>query len=76
MTVTVRIFGGLSRYTAGRSELTTTVAAGTHAWDLVTALSIPLTEVWIVAVDGIKVDQEHVLKDGDRVDIFAPVGGG
>ncbi|HSL94009.1 MAG TPA: MoaD/ThiS family protein [Bacillota bacterium] len=76
MTVFVRIFGGLQRHTQGISELTLEVDPGTTAWDIVIRLGIPENEVWFAAVGGIRVPREHLLKQHDKVDIFAPVGGG
>jgi sulfur carrier protein ThiS len=76
MTVGVRIFGGLQRFTRGVAELTLDMNPGATAWDVVIRLGIPDNEVWFAAVGGVRVPREHLLKDHDRVDIFAPVGGG
>ncbi len=76
MTVTIRIFGGLQRFTGGKAELEQVIAQDTCAWDIVLALGIPEQEVWFVAINGFRVANEQVLSHGDKVDIFAPVGGG
>ena len=44
--------------------------------DLATRLAIPHEEIKIVFVNGVTVDLDRVLHDGDRVGIFPPVGGG
>ncbi|KAF0194888.1 MAG: hypothetical protein FD169_1630 [Bacillota bacterium] len=76
MTVNVRIFGGLHRFTEGCTECKKAISQDTCAWDIVHILGIPEHEVWFVAVNGVRVAKEEILFDGDRVDIFAPVGGG
>lgn len=76
MTVYVRIFGGLQRFTQGAAEMTLDVLEGTTAWDVVLELAIPVEEVWFAAVGGVRVRNDYVLEANDRVDIFAPVGGG
>jgi Molybdopterin converting factor, small subunit len=76
MNVEVRIFGGLHRFTGGRTECNVAISQETRAWDMVRALGIPEHEVWFVAVNGVRAPQEQALSAGDKVDIFAPVGGG
>ncbi len=76
MTITVRIFGGLQRHTQGVAEMTRDVFPGTTAWDIVITLGIPENEVWFAAVGGVRVPRDYLLQQHDRVDIFAPVGGG
>jgi sulfur carrier protein ThiS len=49
---------------------------GETVLDLVTRLGIDPEEVKIVFVNGLTVDLDRVLADGDRVGIFPPVGGG
>lgn len=76
MTVNVRIFGGLHRFTDGFTEGKKAISQGTCAWDMVGIFGIPEHEVWFVAINGVRAAKEQALSDGDRVDIFAPVGGG
>lgn len=76
MNVAVRVFGGLRRFTDGSAEFTMAIPQGTRAWDMVITLGIPEHEVWFVAVNGVRVPKEQALFDKDKVDIFAPVGGG
>lgn len=76
MTVTVRLFGGLRRFTGGCAEFTKVIDPGTCAWEIVIALGIPENEVYVVAVNGVRVAKERELCDGDKVDIFAPIEGG
>lgn len=52
------------------------ISPGETVLDLVTRLSFPLEEVKIVFVNGMAVELDKELADGDRVGIFPPVGGG
>ncbi len=49
---------------------------GTDICDLLRQLSIPESEARIIFVNGIGVEKDALLHDGDRVGIFPPVGGG
>jgi molybdopterin converting factor small subunit len=44
--------------------------------DLLVTLDVPMDEVQLVFVNGVKQDVTCPLKDGDRVGIFPPIGGG
>ena len=49
---------------------------GTDVRDLLLRLAIPESEAKIIFVNGIGVEKDALLHDGDRVGIFPPVGGG
>lgn len=40
------------------------------------ALEIPKEELALTLINGISLEVDHVLKDGDTLAIFPPVGGG
>ena len=45
--------------------------------DLIDALKIPLETVHLAILNGrVTHDRTHPLKDGDRIGLFPPVGGG
>ncbi len=44
--------------------------------DLMIAYKVPLDDVKIIFVNGVHARLELLLKEGDRVGIFPPVGGG
>lgn len=50
--------------------------AGPSVGDLFKLLGKPENEVWMVNVNGLLANQEYILKDGDEVALFEPVGGG
>jgi molybdopterin converting factor small subunit len=52
------------------------VEAGTRVRDLVQQLGIPETKAKLIFINSFKVTLDSVLKDGDRLGIFPPVGGG
>jgi molybdopterin converting factor small subunit len=75
--VIVKVFGPLKRFLPGKAEtLSADVASGTTISALVQLYNIPDDEVWIVTVNGKKVDPGQVLNEGDEVGLFSPVGGG
>ncbi|MCD6489219.1 MAG: MoaD/ThiS family protein [Thermodesulfobacterium sp.] len=44
--------------------------------DVLNRLGIKLEEVAIILVNGMNVEPEYILKDGDYISLFPPVGGG
>jgi molybdopterin converting factor small subunit len=52
------------------------ISPGTTVQQLCQALAIPSNEVKLVFVNGVRVPVSQQLKDGDRVGLFPPVGGG
>ena len=79
MNIEVNLFASLSRY---KPE-----GAGWWAWEnrcdegqtvtsLLQQLNVPLKEVKLIFLNGIHAKEYAVLKDGDRLGVFPPVGGG
>lgn len=52
------------------------ITPGETVLELVDRLGIPREEIKIVFVNGVTVELDKPLADGDRVGIFPPVGGG
>jgi len=52
------------------------ITPGETVLDVLTRLSIPRDEIKIVFVNGVNVELDNPLADGDRVGVFPPVGGG
>ncbi len=48
----------------------------THVRDVMQQLGVPEKSVKLIFVNGVHAQPETVLKDGDRVGLFPPVGGG
>lgn len=77
MKIRVRVFGPLKRYLPGQAEdVSIEVSDGTTVDDLMKQRSIPDEDVFVVTVNGARVQSSHVLKDGDEICMFSPVGGG
>jgi len=52
------------------------VDEGTTIGDLLKELNIPTDQVKLVFLDGVHAGTDAVLKEGSRVGVFPPVGGG
>ena len=77
MTVTVKLYGNLKRYAPNKKEMTQMQAnEGTTIRSLLLALGVPDNHWWMAAVNDQVVDDTTILKDGDQVEVFEPVGGG
>ena len=74
MEVNVKLFASLreGRFKAEKTELTD----DSRVIDVIEKYDLPLEEVAICYVNGRDADNDHVLRDGDTVSLFPPVGGG
>ena len=73
--ISIRLFATLNRYTPDTAD-NYLVRPGTTVRDLIDQLGVPLTEVKLIFIDGVKGDVASALNGGERVGIFPPVGGG
>lgn len=77
MKVEVKLFGGLRVYTTDRGrQFSFELPEGSTGKDLLVALGVPPSEVWLVGVNGDLAEEDRILSDGDRVMLIEPVGGG
>ncbi len=75
--VRIRLFGELARYSGGRGyAFNWPLGPAQSIADIIAAIGIPETEVWMVAVNGKKCLPEVRPQPGDEVMLFSPVGGG
>lgn len=75
--VTIRLYGELARFSGGRGYLFSwPLQPGQTVRQLLLAVGVPSVEVWMVAINGAKVDLDAVPQPGDEVGVFSPVGGG
>ena len=74
MEVNVKLFASLreGRFKVGKTQLND----NSRVIDLIEKYDLPLDEVAICYVNGRDAENDHVLKDGDTVSLFPPVGGG
>jgi molybdopterin converting factor small subunit len=52
------------------------IEAGTSIEMIIEDLAMPKDQIKLVFLNGVKCDLETQVKDGDRIGIFPPVGGG
>jgi sulfur carrier protein ThiS len=76
-TVHVRLFGELVRFVGERGySFDWPLRAGQTVAGLLAEIGIPAAEVWMVAINGVKVPSETEPQAGDEIMVFSPVGGG
>ncbi|MCF8067378.1 MAG: MoaD/ThiS family protein [Desulfobacterales bacterium] len=73
--ISINLFASLGRFTPPGGN-NYSVDDETTVQILLEKLGVPLDEAKLVFVNGIKSGLNSILKDGDRVGIFPPVGGG
>ena len=75
ITIDLRLFATLQQFEPP-SARTFKIEPETRVRTLVQNLGIPEIKAKLIFINGIKEDLDSVLKNGDRVGIFPPVGGG
>ena len=77
MRITLKLYGNLKHYSPRKEEIANAdVAEGTTIAALLAQLSVPDSHVWMSAVNDTVVDHSTMLRDGDVLEVFEPVGGG
>jgi len=73
----VRLFGDLRRYLPdGADNLLMEAPDGTTAQGMLEQVGISIQEVWLVRANKKVIPEDHILVDGDNIEVFEPVGGG
>jgi sulfur carrier protein len=74
MHVNVRLFATLrdGRFKEEKAQL----ADDSRVMDVIHKYNLPREEIAICLVNGRDADADHVLRQGDTVSLFPPVGGG
>ena len=75
MQIQVKCYATLSRFTPADADAHS-VAEGTTVGDVMDSLGVARADVKLAFVNGVKVEPETVLNDGDRLGFFPAVGGG
>lgn len=73
--IQIKLFATLSKYTPPDCDHYPT-PTGITADELAAHLSLPANQVKLIFINGLKRPPNTVLKQGDRIGIFPPVGGG
>ncbi|MBU8913633.1 MAG: MoaD/ThiS family protein [Spirochaetales bacterium] len=74
-TVQTRLFGSLRTLRPPNAEAFPVEPDATIE-DLLGDLRIPAGKVHLTFLNGVKVDQDALVSDGDTIGIFPPLGGG
>jgi molybdopterin converting factor small subunit len=78
-TIEIKLYATLARYLPDKVQENNGILAlkdGTTVGQLLQQLDIPSEKAKLIFLDGTHADKEAVLKEGSRVGIFPPVGGG
>ncbi|MFO7911010.1 MAG: MoaD/ThiS family protein, partial [Desulfotignum sp.] len=73
--IELKLFATLAEFAPENAD-NFTVQEGTTVEMLIRELNIPADTVKLIFVNGRKQDTTYVLKPGDRLGLFPPVGGG
>ena len=73
--ITLKLFVTLAAYLPEDAD-NFAVQEGSTVGTLIKVLKIPPDTVKLIFVNGRKQEKTHVLKAGDRLGLFPPVGGG
>ncbi len=79
MDIELHLYATLAKYLPTDATSKTahiTLATGQTVQDLITGLGIPENTVKLIFINGVHGKTDTVLKHGDRVGLFPPVGGG
>ena len=74
-TIQFKLFASLKKFSPPDSDKFSILPDETVE-GVLKSLSIPINEVKLVFINGIRREINTVLQNGDRVGIFPPVGGG
>jgi molybdopterin converting factor small subunit len=75
LTIDLNLYASL-RHFAPPNASSYPVEAGTTIETMIEALNIPKKQILLIFSNGVKCSLQTLLKDGDRIGIFPPVGGG
>jgi molybdopterin synthase sulfur carrier subunit len=75
ISIDLKFFATLKKFSPPASDAYV-VEAGTSVRTLVQQLGIPEIKAKLIFINNLKATLDSVLKDGDRLGIFPPVGGG
>jgi molybdopterin converting factor small subunit len=73
--ITIRLFATLNKFTPASADQYP-IRPGITVSDVLDELDIPKTEAKLIFINSMKCGMASVLKDGDRLGVFPPLGGG
>jgi len=79
MKIEIHLFASLSKYLptdALEKTFIMEIGQKTPIKDIINRIGIPRAEVKLIFLNGIHARDTDILKDGDRLGLFPPIGGG
>jgi molybdopterin converting factor small subunit len=79
MKIEIHLFASLSKYLppgAVDKTFIMEIGQGATIQDVITRVGIPRADIKIIFLNGIHAGDADALKDGDRLGLFPPIGGG
>ncbi len=79
MEIEIKLWGNIAYHSPearGRFSLKKSVDEGKTVQEVVEELRLPKGLNYIITVNGMAIEAEYFLKDGDEVALFAPSSGG
>jgi len=79
MKIEIRLFASLARFMPDKSikkPHTMEIQQGTAIIDVFKSMEVPEDAVKLIFLNGIHATSDRVLKDGDKLGVFPPLGGG
>ena len=73
--IQLKLFANLQEFTPPAADRYP-IEAGITVGDLMAQLDIPVDKIKLIFIDGVKSELSAILRGGERVGIFPPVGGG
>lgn len=73
--IQIRLFASLQKFMPASAE-NYAIEAGITVGELLEQLNIPQDMIKLVFIDNVRAELTSILKGGERVGIFPPVGGG
>jgi sulfur-carrier protein len=79
MKIEFNLFASLDQYMPipeGDSSKTMEFKSGSSVQEILEQFSVPLDQVKLIFINGIRGEIDHILKEGDRLGVFPAVAGG
>ncbi len=72
--ITIKLFATLNKYAPDKAAYP--IRSGTTIGQVLDELEVPRGEAKLIFIDSVRGGLESVLRGGERVGIFPPIGGG
>ena len=74
--IQIKLFATLNKFTPASGRDQVKIEPGITVQTLLEQLGIPKTEAKLIFIDGKKASLASILRGGERLGVFPPVGGG